>query len=173
MCQYSSIDGYANDWHFVHLGSRAVGGAAMVMAEAAAVLPEGRISPQDLGIWSDDHIPMLARIFRFIEDQGAVPAMQLAHAGRKASTAAPWNGGGSAAGVRWRMAADLRAERRAVFRCSADAGELDRARDSADCSRFCGRGQASVGSGREDHRDSLRAWLPVARVSIAAEQSSE
>ncbi len=93
MCQYSSVDGYANDWHFVHLGSRAVGGAAMVMAEAAGVLPEGRISPEDLGIWSDGHIAMLARIFRFIEDQGAVPAAQLAHAGRKASTEVPWKGG--------------------------------------------------------------------------------
>ncbi|HLH00870.1 MAG TPA: NADH:flavin oxidoreductase/NADH oxidase [Bryobacteraceae bacterium] len=92
MCQYSSEDGYANDWHFVHLGSRAVGGAAMVMAEAAAVLPEGRISPQDLGIWSDGHIATLARIFRFIEEHGAVPAMQLAHAGRKASTEVPWKG---------------------------------------------------------------------------------
>jgi 2,4-dienoyl-CoA reductase-like NADH-dependent reductase (Old Yellow Enzyme family) len=92
MCEYSSIDGYANDWHFVHLGSRAVGGAAMVMTEAAAVLPEGRISPQDLGIWEDGHIPMLARIFRFVEEQGAVPAMQLAHAGRKASTEVPWKG---------------------------------------------------------------------------------
>src|SRR5579859_2633405 len=93
MCQYSCTDGYANDWHFVHLGSRAVGGAAIVFTEATAVLPEARISPQDLGIWSDDHIPMLSRIFRFIEEQGAVPGMQLAHAGRKASTAAPWNGG--------------------------------------------------------------------------------
>ncbi|HTS46854.1 MAG TPA: NADH:flavin oxidoreductase/NADH oxidase [Bryobacteraceae bacterium] len=93
MCQYSSTDGYANDWHFVHLGSRAVGGAAMVMAEAAAVLPEARISPEDLGIWSDGHVAMLARIFRFIEEQGAVPAMQLAHAGRKASTDVPWKGG--------------------------------------------------------------------------------
>jgi len=79
----------------VHLGSRAVGGAALVMTEATAVLPEARISPADLGLWKDDHIPMLARIFRFIEDQGAVPAMQLAHAGRKASTAAPWDGGGA------------------------------------------------------------------------------
>jgi 2,4-dienoyl-CoA reductase-like NADH-dependent reductase (Old Yellow Enzyme family) len=95
MCEYSSVDGFANDWHFVHLGSRAVGGAAMVMTEAAAVLAEGRISPQDLGVWTDDHIPMLTRIFRFIEEQGAVPAMQLAHAGRKASTAAPWKGGGA------------------------------------------------------------------------------
>jgi len=95
MCEYSSVDGFANDWHFVHLGSRAVGGAAIVMTEASAVLSEGRISPQDLGIWLDDHIPMLSRIFRFIEEHGAVPGMQLAHAGRKASTAAPWSGGGA------------------------------------------------------------------------------
>jgi 2,4-dienoyl-CoA reductase-like NADH-dependent reductase (Old Yellow Enzyme family) len=95
MCEYSSVDGFANDWHFVHLGSRAVGGAAMVITEASAVLAEGRISPQDLGIWKDDHIPILSRIFRFIEEQGAVPGIQLAHAGRKASTAVPWDGGGA------------------------------------------------------------------------------
>ena len=93
MCQYSSVDGFANDWHLVHLGSRAVGGAALVFTEAAAVLAEGRISPDDLGIWKDTQIEMLARIFRFIETQGAVPGMQLAHAGRKASTSAPWKGG--------------------------------------------------------------------------------
>ena len=93
MCQYSSVDGFANDWHFVHLGSRAVGGAAFVMTEASAVLPEGRISPQDLGIWSDEHVQELSRIFRFIEGQGAVAGVQLAHAGRKASTAQPWKGG--------------------------------------------------------------------------------
>ena len=90
MCQYWSDDGFANDWHLVHLGSRAVGGAALVIAEATAVVPEGRISPQDLGIWKDEHIEMLARIFRFIKEQGAVAAIQLAHAGRKASTARPW-----------------------------------------------------------------------------------
>ena len=93
MCQYSSEDGFANDWHLVHLGSRAVGGAALVFTEAAAVLPEGRISPQDLGLWKEAHIEMLARVFHFIEAQGALPAMQLAHAGRKASTSAPWKGG--------------------------------------------------------------------------------
>ncbi len=93
MCQYSSVDGFANDWHLVHLGSRAVGGAALVLTEATAVLAEGRISPGDLGIWKDEHSEMLARIFRFIEAQGAVPGMQLAHAGRKASTAAPWKTG--------------------------------------------------------------------------------
>jgi len=95
MCQYSSEDGFANDWHLVHLGSYAVGGAGMVMAEATAVTPDGRISPGDLGIWKDDHIEMLARIFSFIEKQGAVPAIQIAHAGRKASTSAPWLGGGT------------------------------------------------------------------------------
>jgi len=93
MCQYSSEDGFASDWHLVHLGSRAVGGAALVFTEAAAVLPEGRISPQDLGIWKDEQIEMLARIFHFIAAQGAVPGMQLAHAWRKASTSAPWKGG--------------------------------------------------------------------------------
>lgn len=92
MCEYSSEDGFANDWHLVHLGSRAVGGAALVFTEAAAVLPEGCISPQDLGVWKDEHVYMLARIFKFIIGQGAVPAVQLAHAGRKASTARPWEG---------------------------------------------------------------------------------
>jgi 2,4-dienoyl-CoA reductase-like NADH-dependent reductase (Old Yellow Enzyme family) len=93
MCQYSSEDGFANDWHLVHLGSRAVGGAGLVVAEASAVTPEGRITPWDLGIWKDDHIPVLSRIAEFIEAQGAVPAIQLAHAGRKASTRRPWDGG--------------------------------------------------------------------------------
>jgi 2,4-dienoyl-CoA reductase-like NADH-dependent reductase (Old Yellow Enzyme family) len=94
MCQYSSTDGYVSDWHFVHLGSRAVGGAGLVLTEATAVLPEGRISPQDLGIWEDGHIEPLARIVRFIHDQGTVAGMQLAHAGRKASTYRPWEGHG-------------------------------------------------------------------------------
>jgi 2,4-dienoyl-CoA reductase-like NADH-dependent reductase (Old Yellow Enzyme family) len=92
MCQYSSKDGYANDWHLVHLGSRAVGGAALVLTEATAVLPEGRISPQDLGIWADGQIEMLGRIVRFIHEQGSIAGMQLAHAGRKASTSRPWEG---------------------------------------------------------------------------------
>ena len=95
MCQYSSRDGCANDWHFVHLGSRAVGGAGLVLTEATAVLPEGRISPQDLGIWSDDHIEMLSRIVSFIHEQGSIAGMQLAHAGRKASTRRPWETSGT------------------------------------------------------------------------------
>src|SRR5438445_2494973 len=86
MCQYSSVDGLADDWHFVHLASRAVGGAGVVFTEAAAVTPEGRITPQDLGIWTDSHIPALARIARFVREQGSIPAIQIAHAGRKGST---------------------------------------------------------------------------------------
>ena len=92
MCQYSSASGYANDWHLVHLGSRAVGGAGLVLTEATAVLPQGRISPQDLGIWEDGHVEMLTKIVRFIHEQGSVAGMQLAHAGRKASTSRPWEG---------------------------------------------------------------------------------
>ncbi|MCC6316963.1 MAG: NADH:flavin oxidoreductase/NADH oxidase [Gemmatimonadaceae bacterium] len=94
MCQYSSIDGLASDWHLVHLGAFAVGGAALVFSEATAVLPEGRISPQDLGIWDDAHVPMLRRITDFIRANGAAPGIQLAHAGRKASTRRPWEGSG-------------------------------------------------------------------------------
>src|SRR3954471_4601421 len=90
MCQYSSEDGYANEWHLVHLGSRAVGGAGLVFTEATAVLPEGRISPQDLGIWDDSHLRMLGQIVKFIHEQGSIAGTQLAHAGRKASTRRPW-----------------------------------------------------------------------------------
>ena len=90
MCQYSSVDGFSNDWHFVHLGSRAVGGAALVMTEATAVTPDGRISPQDLGIYDDGHAPGLARIVHFVHPQRALAGIQLAHAGRKGSTRRPW-----------------------------------------------------------------------------------
>ncbi len=95
MCQYSSEDGLANDWHFVHLGSRAVGGAGLVIAEATAVSPEGRITPGCAGLWAEKHIEPLARINRFIKEHGAVPGIQIAHAGRKSSAALPWNGGAS------------------------------------------------------------------------------
>ena len=92
MCQYSSEEGFANDWHLVNLGSRALGGAGLVFAEATAVSPEGRITPSDLGIWKDEHIDFLQRITTFIEKNGSVPAIQLAHAGRKASHHVPWKG---------------------------------------------------------------------------------
>jgi 2,4-dienoyl-CoA reductase-like NADH-dependent reductase (Old Yellow Enzyme family) len=95
MCEYSSEDGFANDWHLVHLGSRAVGGAGLVFTEATAVTAEGRISPEDLGIWKDAHIEFLSRIVRFLKSQGTVPGMQLAHAGRKGSTYRPWSGYGA------------------------------------------------------------------------------
>jgi 2,4-dienoyl-CoA reductase-like NADH-dependent reductase (Old Yellow Enzyme family) len=94
MCQYSSADGMPTDWHFVHLGSRAVGGAALVMMEATAVSPEGRISPEDAGIWSDAHAEAYKRITRFIVNQNSLPGIQLAHAGRKGSTYSPWKGKG-------------------------------------------------------------------------------
>lgn len=95
MCQYSSHEGLASDWHLVHLGSRAAGGAGLVMVEATAVTRDGRISPGDMGIWGDEHVPPLARIASFVASQGAVPAIQLAHAGRKASCDLPWKGGAS------------------------------------------------------------------------------
>lgn len=94
MCMYSSDDGVAQDWHLVHLGARAAGGAGLVLSEATAVSPEGRISPGDAGIWADKHIEPLTRITRFVKAQGAVAGVQLAHAGRKASSARPWEGGG-------------------------------------------------------------------------------
>ncbi|WP_276479555.1 NADH:flavin oxidoreductase/NADH oxidase [Paraflavitalea pollutisoli] len=93
MCQYSCVDGFATDWHLVHLGSRAVGGAGLIIQEATAVSPEGRISPDDLGIWRPEHLPKLKTITSFIKEQGCVPGIQLAHAGRKASTQSPWKGG--------------------------------------------------------------------------------
>ena len=92
MCQYSSDNGFPNEWHFVHLGSRAVGGAGLVMVEATAVTPEGRISPADSGIYLDDHVEPFARISRFLKHHGAVPGIQLAHAGRKGSASKPWEG---------------------------------------------------------------------------------
>jgi 2,4-dienoyl-CoA reductase-like NADH-dependent reductase (Old Yellow Enzyme family) len=92
MCQYSSHDGLASDWHLVHLGARAIGGAGLVIAEATAVEPRGRISPQDAGLWDDKHIEPLARITAFVRKHGAVPGIQLAHAGRKASASRPWEG---------------------------------------------------------------------------------
>jgi len=103
MCQYSSTDGFANDWHLVHLGQFAVGGSALVLTEATAVTPEGRISPQDLGLWKDEHMEMLARVGAFVRAQGAVFGSQLAHAGRKASVVRPWEGGGplAVAGGGW------------------------------------------------------------------------
>ena len=93
MCMYSAVDGVPTDWHLVHLGARAAGGAGIVIAEATAVAPEGRISPADTGLWNDAQVDDWRPIARFIEEQGSVPAVQIAHAGRKAGTAPPWDGG--------------------------------------------------------------------------------
>jgi len=95
MCEYSSHDGFASDWHLVHLGSRAVGGAGLVFTEATAVPPDGRISPEDLGIWRDEHIERLSQIVGFIKANGAAAGIQLAHSGRKGSTKKPWEGAGA------------------------------------------------------------------------------
>ena len=93
MCMYSAEDGFANHWHLVHVGSRAVGGAGLILMEATAVSPEGRISPEDLGLWKDEQIDGLKEIVDFARSQGSVVGIQLAHAGRKASTSSPWKGG--------------------------------------------------------------------------------
>lgn len=93
MCQYSSEDGFSNNWHLVHLGTRASGGVGLIITEAAAVSPEGRITPDDLGIWKEEHIAGLKEVVKFCREQGAVMGIQLAHAGRKASTTSPWKGG--------------------------------------------------------------------------------
>ena len=105
MCQYNAEEGLASDWHPVHLGSRAVGGAALVIVEATAVTRDGRISPADLGIWNDEQVEPLARIARFVHGQGAVAGIQLSHAGRKASTEPPWKGGGPLKDGGWTVAA--------------------------------------------------------------------
>jgi len=99
MCQYSSVDGFANDWHLVHLGSRAVGGAALIIQEATAISTEGRISPDDLGLWKDSHMEKLKSVCSFVHEQGALFGIQLSHAGRKSSHASPWKGGKSLNGT--------------------------------------------------------------------------
>ena len=123
MCQYSCVDGYANDWHFAHLSARAVGGAALVFTEAAAVSPEGRISPEDLGVWSEKHFEPFERITRFIRAQGAQAGVQLAHAGRKGSTYRPGAGQGAIPPECGRMAPG-RAERHSIQRRYAKPDEL-------------------------------------------------
>lgn len=107
MCQYSAVDGFANDWHFAHLGVRAVGGAGLVMMEATAVARDGRITLGCTGLWADEQIATVTRIARFLKSQGSVPGIQLAHAGRKGSTRCPWNGGNilSAAEGAWKTVA--------------------------------------------------------------------
>ncbi len=113
MCQYSAEDGFANDWHLTHYGARAAGGAGLIIVEATAVEPIGRISPNDLGLWSDEQIEPLARVVRYLREYGAAPAIQIAHAGRKAGTARPWDGGKPLTGDGRRMG-HRRAQRNSV-----------------------------------------------------------
>ena len=128
MCQYSAEDGVANDWHYVHLGSRAVGGAGLVITEATAVTPEGRITPGCLGLWSEKHVEPLARIANFIKLQGAVAGIQVAHAGRKTSAAVPWKGGAhlSAAQGGWQTVGP------SAIPFGADLGKVPRAMTTED-----------------------------------------
>ena len=170
MCEYSSDDGFANDWHLVHLGSRAVGGAGLVLTEATAVTAEGRISPQDLGIWKDEHVDFLSRIVRFIHEQGSVAGMQLAHAGRKASTYRPWSGNGAvpAADGGW---TDVLAPSAVPFADNyplPQALTLDGIARVTDGVRRCGSPRPARRLPRD--RTARRARLPAARVPVAAEQ---
>ncbi len=131
MCQYSATDGVANDWHFVHLGSRAVGGAGIVIVEATGIAPEGRITPGCMGLWNEKQIEPLARIANFVKERGAVAGIQIAHAGRKASAALPWNGGAhlSAAQGGWETIAP------SAIAFGGDLPKVPRAMTEADITR--------------------------------------
>src|ERR1019366_1129308 len=152
MCQYSSEDGFANDWHLVHLGSRAVGGAGLVCLEATAVAPRGRISPADLGIWNPEHIEFLARIARFLHSQGAAAGIQLAHAGRKASTRRPGEGGG------------LLPEAEGGWPCVAPSAVPFRAEDPAPHALSKAEIHALVDSFRDAAARALQAGFDVAEI---------
>ena len=170
MCQYSSVDGFANDWHFVHLASRAVGGAGLVFTEATAVTADGRISPDDLGIWDDVHIGALSRIVRFVKGEGSAAGMQLAHAGPQGEHVRAVDAARRGARVRRRVGAD-RADRRRRSRSNYPmpramtlvdiAGAVDAFRQAAERARA---GRLRCG------RDPRGARLPDSRISVAAEQ---
>ena len=153
MCQYSSEDGFANDWHLVHLGSRAVGGAGLVCMEAAAIAAGGRISPSDLGIWNPEHIEFLARITRFLHSQGAAAGIQLAHAGRKGSTRRPWDGGGG-----------LLPEAEGGWQCVAPSAVPFRAEDPAPKALSKAEIHALADSFRDAAERALRAGFDVVEI---------
>ena len=153
MCQYSSEDGFANDWHLVHLGSRAVGGAGLVCMEAAAIAAGGRISPSDLGIWKPEHIEFLARITRFLHSQGAAAGIQLAHAGRKGSTRRPWDGGGG-----------LLPEAEGGWQCVAPSAVPFRAEDPAPKALSKAEIHALADSFRDAAERALRAGFDVVEI---------
>ncbi len=170
MCQYSCDDGFATDWHLVHLGSRAVGGAGLVMAEATAVTARGRITPGDLGIYHDQHIEMLSRIAAFVKQHGAVPGIQIAHAGRKGSCYAPWENNGApipldAGGWVTEAPSAL------AFREGEPVPEaLTKAGIDAAVKAFTAGGAAGVDGGFRGAGDPRRAWLSGERVHVATLQ---
>ena len=170
MCQYSSVDGYANDWHFAHLAARAVGGAALVFTEAAAVTPEGRISPQDLGAWSERHFEPLERIARFINSQGARAGIQLAHAGRKGSTYRPGAGQGAVAenGGGWRPVAPSAI---AFSDTYPKPDELTVDQIKLLQTAFAVAAERAAAAGFAVDRNSRRSRLSHPRVSVAVQQS--
>ena len=166
MCQYSLADGAPGDWHLVHLGSRATGGASLVITEAAAVSAEGRISPMDAGIWNDRQAQAWARITAFVRSQGAAPGMQLAHAGRKASTAEPWKGGKAVASADggWEPVAP------SALAFSADypfPRALDEAGIAGVIAEFRAGAVRALGCGIRTDRTACGAWLSAAPVPVA------
>ncbi len=172
MCQYSSEDGMATDWHLVHLGSRAVGGAGLVSVEATAVEATGRISPQDMGIWSDRHIEPLARIAKFVAAHGAVPGIQLAHAGRKGSKSRPWDGDRSLTDAEggWDVVAPSALAFAEGWRVPH---ELTVHRNSGHSRVLSPGGDPRPGSRIRVARNSCRAWIPAPQFLFAALQSSD
>ena len=168
MCQYSCEDGFANDWHFAHLAARAVGGAGLVFTEAAAVTPEGRISPQDLGVWSEKHFEPLERIASFIKAQGAVAGIQLAHAGRKGEHLSALVRAGQRAPSARRMARG-RAERHCVRQIRAAGGTERRGHPGAQAG-VRDRGEARLRRRLPHDRGARRARLPRPPVPFALEQ---
>ena len=171
MCQYSAVDGHTTDWHLVHLGRFALGGAGLVMMEATAVAEDGRITHGDTGIWSDAHVDGLARITRFVKGHGAAAGIQLAHAGRKASAQRPWHGNGPI------DASDLARGEKPWQTVAPSAlpvsegwhvpRELTQGGDRRDHGRLCRGGGARRARRLRRHRDPRRARLPAARVPVA------
>ena len=170
MCQYSSSDGFATDWHLVHLGGFAVGGAGLVIAEATAVQANGRISPHDLGIWQDAHVDALARIARFVHGQGSVAGIQLAHAGRKASCHRPWEGQGTLTPEQGGWLDVVASVGHSVLRHVPAASRAHARRHRGDRRGVRRCGDARVGRRFPRPRGARRARVPAARVPLAHQQ---
>ena len=172
MCQYCATNGMADDWHLVHLGSRAAGGAGITFVEATAVVPEGRISPADLGIWDDRQTEPLARIARFISRMGSVPAIQLAHAGRKASVAPPFKGGVSLYKPEeggWPVVGPSAIPFAEGYQVPQ---ELDKNGIQSVSEAFVAASTTGHQGRIQDHRTALRARIPGSSVPLSPEQQT-